>query len=325
MIRSCSGESVSPRVRSLLGVAAALAAFLPGHAAARDLFPAETDPGGCRLERIAAAPGENHVLFRGLSPDGRFLAVGWDRTREGGVDRGAYLLDLHTGARRDLPGLNNAASFSPDGTRLVAANYPGPAGLATEIVELELSTGRTRSLAPSEARDWLPSYAPDGRWVVFNSFRSGGSDLYRVETRTGALERLTNDPRYEAHAQYSRDGRHILFHRQIGGSDYGLAILDLQSGEIAALPGSEREEGYPAFSPDESWIAYSTVAEEGRQPDLYLMHPDGSGQRQLTAHPDKDAYATWSPDGRFIYFMRQSATSVGLYRLELTGAECRRG
>ena len=155
-------------------------------------FPIEADPGGCRLERLAAVAGENHVLFRGVSPDGRYLAVGWDRKDGETMQRGAYLLDLNSGYRRDLPGLNNAASFSPDGKRLVAANYPPPdhRELKTEIVELDIASGLVRSLAPDPALDWLPSYSPDGRWVVFNSMRSGASDLYRVDVHSLKLERI---------------------------------------------------------------------------------------------------------------------------------------
>jgi Tol biopolymer transport system component len=301
-------------------------ALLPSIAtAALAAFPVETDPSGCRLERLAGAEGENHVLFRGVSPDGRWLAVGWDRARDGKTERGAYLLDLRSGARRDLPVLNNAPSFSPDGRRLVAANYPGPsaAELKTELAELDLESGEARWLDPNPGLEWLASYSADGRWVIYNSSRTGGSDLYRVRLADGRVERLTEDPRYEAHAQASGDGRRILFHRQIAGADYGLAILDVPTSKVMELPGTEREEAYPAWSHDEAWIAYSSDAgQEVGKPDIYLMRSDGSGLRRLTAHPDKDAYATFEPDGRAIIFMRQSDAGVRLYRLRLENGDC---
>lgn len=291
-------------------------------------FPVESDPGGCRLERLVAVAGENHVLFRGISPDGRYLAVGWDRkARSGATERGAYLLDLESGARRDLPGLNNAASFSPDGKRLVAANYP-PADhreLKTEIVEYDIASHALRSLAPDSAMEWLPSYSPDGRWVVFNSMRTGASDLYRVNLETLELQRLTDDPRYEAHAQFSGDGRRVLFHRQIEADDYALAILEIPTLRVTELPGSAREESYPAWSPDGKWIAYSSdaLSEKGK-PDLYVMRADGSVTRRLTTHPDKDAYATFSPDGESIVYMNQRDNGVRIYRMQLENGDCLR-
>src|SRR5215210_3369149 len=85
--------------------------------------------GACAPQLISAAPGENHVLFQGVSPDGRMLAVGWDRGERPKTERGAFLLDLRTGKRIDLPGLNNAPSFSRNGRFLVSANYPGDPAL----------------------------------------------------------------------------------------------------------------------------------------------------------------------------------------------------
>src|SRR5215212_2997509 len=101
----------------------------------------------CQLTLIAATPHENHVMFNGVSPDGRLLAVGWDRGSAPNVARGAYLLDLKSGERRNLPGLNNAASFSPRGRYLVSANYAADRSLRTEIVELDRRTGKTRTFA----------------------------------------------------------------------------------------------------------------------------------------------------------------------------------
>jgi len=304
-----------------------LAALAAMSLAAASPFPQERDPGGCRLERLAAVDGENHVLFRGISPDGRELAVGWDRRNADRTERGAYLLDLVTGNKRDLPGLNNAAAFAPDGKRLVAANYPDPAPgeLKTEIVELDLDTGKLRSLAPDPALDWLPSYSPDGRWVVFNSLRSGASDLYRVDLRSAAVERLTQDPRYEAHAQFSNDGKRILFHREVEPDDYALAVLDVRTRRVTELPGSRREQAYPAWSPDNRWIAYGddTLQDKGKT-DLYLMRSDGTHARRLTTHPAKDAYPTFAPDGRSIVFMRAQEEGVRVYRMHIRNGRCLR-
>src|SRR5688572_13048520 len=88
----------------------------------------------CPVQQVAGAPNENHVLFHGVSPDGRTLAIGWDRGTAPNIERGAYLLDLASGRRTELPHLNNAPSFSPDGRYLVSANYPVEPALGTEVV-----------------------------------------------------------------------------------------------------------------------------------------------------------------------------------------------
>ncbi len=287
------------------------------------LFPIEADPGGCQIERIASASGENHVLFRGVSPDGKWLAVGWDRTSDEKVERGAYLVNLSTAERKNLPTLNNAASFSPDGKRLVAANYPGSKELKTEVIEFDLEAGTARSLAPNAALEWLPSYSRDGKLVVFNSTRTGRSDIYSVETTSGKIVRLTSDERYEAHAQLSSDGRRLLFHRQVKDADYELVILDLKTNTEIRLNPTDHEEAYPEWSPDGKKIAFaSDIGQSAGATDIYTMDSNGKNMIRVTTHPGKDAYPTWSPDGRSLFYMRQSKGGVEIFRLHIKDGNC---
>ena len=276
----------------------------------------------CPTEQVAGAPGENHVMFHGLSPGGRSLAVGWDRGSGQATERGAYLLDLRTGKRTDLPHLNNAPSFSPDGRFLVSANYAADRSLRTEIVELDRRTALAKTFASSASAEWLASYSRDGRSILFNSTRTGGSDLYEADRVTGALRQLTSDPRYEAHASYIDGGRRIIFHRQTGGDNYDIVIRDLKSGAEQAVGTTAAEEAYPAMSPDGRWIAFGAVSEAGRQPNLYLMRRDGSSRTRLTQGTAKDAYAAWSPDGRSLYFVRFDASGSAILRMKLHGGAC---
>jgi TolB protein len=277
----------------------------------------------CPLTEVAGAPGENHVMVHGLSPDGRTLAVGWDKGSGADTQRGAYLLDLRTGKRTELTGLDNAPSFSPDGRSLVAANYSdGPD--KTEIVDIDVKTSEGRVYASSSAGEWLPTYSPDGKWILFNSTRTGHSDIYRIRRRSDALERVTKDDRYEAHASFVDGGRRIIFHRQTEGDNYDIVIRDLASGTEQLVGATAAEEAYPAMSPDGRWIAFSAVPEPGRQPNLYVMRRDGKGRVRLTEGVAKDAYATWSPDGRAIYFVRFGEGGSKILRMNMRAGHCAR-
>ena len=277
--------------------------------------------GQCRPQLIASAPGENHVLFHGISPDGRKLAVGWDLGSGKDIRRGAYLLDLRSGRRSNLPHLNNAPSFSPDGRFLVSANYTDRA-LKTELVELDLRTGAARTLASAPSFEWLGSYSSDGRWILFNSTRTGASDLYRIRRSDGFIERLTDDSRYDAHGRFFDRDRQVVFHRQIAGNDYDVMILNLRNSMVRSIGSTEAEEAYPAVSRDGRWIVFSAVASTGAQPNLFVMRADGSRRRRLTTSASKDAYATWSKDGRSIYFVRFDSDGSKIFRLGMRNGSC---
>ena len=95
---------------------------------------------------------------------------------------------------------------------------------------------------------------------------------------TGAVQQVTSDPRYEAHASYIDAGRRIIFHRQTEGDNYDLVIRDLASGAEQTVGATPAEEAYPAMSPDGRWIVFSAVPEAGKQPNLYIMRRRPRGQ-----------------------------------------------
>lgn len=284
-------------------------------------FPRNAGVSDCVVERVAHAPGEHHFSFHGLSPDARRLVVGFSAQSD--TVLGSYLLDLRTGARTPLPGINNGGSFSPDGKRVVAAMYVSRKD--TEIVELDLSSGAVTPIAPDSAYDFLPSYSPDGKLIVFNSYRSGRSDIYVHDRVTRALRRMTTFEGYDAHAQFSPDGRSIVFHRRAGKDDYNIMLLDVATGRERALTSAPGEEAYPAFSPTGREIAYVDGRDSTASTDLHVLSLKDASVRRLLTLPTYEGYPTWSRDGRFLYFTSRDSVGTRVQRVALDGSACAGG
>ena len=277
------------------------------------------DAAACVAEPVDVSPTEDHFSFRGLSPDGSKLAVGFS----GGPDsaRGTYVLDVSRGTRERVESLNNGGSFSFDNRYLVAAINRG--ARRWDVVELDLQTRQLQEIAPDSAADFLPSYSPSGRYIVFNSYRTGRSDLYLYERATRALTRLTTFDGYDAHAQLSPDERSIVFHREVTRGNYDLILLDLQTMAERALTSAPGEESYPAFSPDGRFIVFSDDSETPGKPNLSVYSFADQSSTRLTVGGNWDTYATWSRDGRFIYFNSRRSGRTGIYRIAMEGARCR--
>ncbi len=89
-------------------------------------------------------------------------------------------------------------------------------------------------------------------------------------------------------------------------------------------------ETYAAFSPDGRQIAFSWEVEVGKGHDTYKGHHIyvklvGAGEPlRLTSNPGDDIYPTWSPDGRYIAFVRQAGSDGGIFMVPALGGPERR-
>ena len=131
---------------------------------------------------------------------------------------------------------------------------------------------------------------------------------------------------------WSRDGRAIVFvadssyrdERRYGSDEIYVATVD---GDVRKLT-SNRDYDYasPRFSPDGRWILYTrqlstdaVIAQRlnhGGPTDLAIMPAGGGAETILTADWDYlPANATWSPDGKYVYFTGGIGGSTHLFRV----------
>jgi Tol biopolymer transport system component len=162
--------------------------------------------------------------------------------------------------------------------------------------------------------DETPSWAPDGRAIVFASDRAnprGSVDqLYAVRPDGNRLRRLTDGRLDAREPSFSPDGTRIVYAANVldRSNDY------TEHGRIYAMPaegGSSRllsrglsgDSDHPVWSPDGRSIAFfnTAYASDGlvSRTALYVVRSDGSELRELADNVDSWSFA-WSPTGRTI-------------------------
>ena len=177
------------------------------------------------------------------------------------------------------------------------------------------------ALLPPGTFDYNPSWSPRGDWIAFTSERNGSADLYRVHSDGKGLERLTADPAYDDQAAFSPDEKQIVFVSTRAAGLANLWILDLATQKARALTSGRGGDFRPAWSPDGKWIAFSSDRDsnlpdaKGRWERLhiasvYVVHPDGSGLKRLTAK-----------DGNFCGSPKWSADSKSLIAYCMIGQD----
>jgi TolB protein len=168
----------------------------------------------------------------GLSPDGRSLAVSCSETKDG--PHQVYLLPAGGGGTpRKLTQGATASYFhawSPD-SRIVAFTR-GSAGKA-DLFTVPAAGGAEIRLTNDTVNDG-PDYSPDGKFIYFDSTRSGSSQIWRMQPDGSAAEQITDDDHVNSSPHVSRDGKSIAFLSQPAASGTGMgpaAIRIMASGD----------------------------------------------------------------------------------------------
>ncbi|WP_293476009.1 LpqB family beta-propeller domain-containing protein [Phenylobacterium sp.] len=112
----------------------------------------------------------------------------------------------------------------------------------------------------------------------------------------------------------SPDGRSIVLDLQ--GE---LRLLPATGGAAVVIPGFTGEARLPAWSPDGKRIAFQGY--QGGYWHIYVVRPDGTGLRQITAGSADDREPTWSTDGRTILFSSDRAGNFDVWRTGLNDRE----
>ncbi len=143
-----------------------------------------------------------------------------------------YIQTLASGERQkisELPGINGAPAWSPDGSQLaMTLSKDGN----PEIYVMDLGNRSLRRLTDHFAIDTEPAWSRDGRQIVFTSDRGGKPQLYMVPSGGGQPERITYEGDYNARGVFSPDGKSLAMVHGMGGS-YRIALMDLASKTIA--------------------------------------------------------------------------------------------
>ena len=152
-----------------------------------------------------------------------------------------------------------------------------------------------QQLTPSGYKDSMVNTSNDGRYIVFQSTRSGGSDIWRMDSDGGNVLRLTSDGK-SSQPFISPDGRFVYFTSNASDSR-GLHRVSIDGGQTEKL--TDAEVSYLSLSPDGKRIA----AGLGNR-IVVLSTEDGlpDNEFELTRFGTPSGNTRWAPDGKAIAY-----------------------
>jgi len=232
-----------------------------------------------------------------------------------GAEPRGELVRYDSKSKQFLPYLSGISaegvSFSKDGQWVAYTAYP-----YGTLWRSKVDGGDRLQLTSVPMRAFLPRWSPDGKRIAFMGAASGKPwQVYVVSSDGGGLQQLTTGENH-GDPNWSPDGNTLVFDRlpyleARGPNSANIYLLDLRTHQVSTLAGSEGQFYSPLWSPDARYI----TAQTGDSQKQVIFDFGNKRWADLVDMPM--AYASWSRDGKYLYFETFLGKEPNFFRIRV--------
>ncbi len=257
------------------------------------------NPDGTRVRQLTHVPPRKDAGDPAWSPDGRRIAyvsnapgnfAVWSMTADGS---GQHQIAGRPGFDYFTP------QWSPNGTHLVATECNARLGFPAwcHIVVMRPDGSGRRTVVGGHRLNQNPDYAPNGKWIAFESDRAGfHSAIWLVHPDGSGLHRLTGPAPEAFWPRWSPGGGRLLFTSNCCRPRSDVFVMRADGSHVRQLThfrGTDQG-GFASYSPDGRRIVLiSSKLRRGDFNDLYTMRADGSHLRRIVSDHPHVALSDW--------------------------------
>jgi Tol biopolymer transport system component len=224
--------------------------------------------GSAKPELIDTGANNRCNNDHGISPDAKTLVISDQSLAP--HDSLIYTLPINGGSTKRIT--QNAPSYwhgwSPDGRTLafVGQRDVGQGNKDFDIYTISVDGGPETRLTTAKGLDDGPEYTPDGRFIYFNSERTGHMQIWRMQPDGANQQQVTFGEQNDWFPHFSPDGQQMAFlsfEKDVTGhppnKDVMLRLMSMSDGNIkvlAKLFGGQGTINVPSWSPDGKQFAF---------------------------------------------------------------------
>jgi serine/threonine protein kinase len=188
--------------------------------------------------------------------------------------------------------------LSPEGGRITYNTW----GESAQIRVYDLILG-TNSRLTTEGFGSPALWTGDGKRIFFSVIQSARSKLFwRPADGSAPMELLLESDDAISPQSLSPEGEILTTCKSNPESGTDIFLFHVRERRLTPFLNSQYFEGFPEFSPDGHWIAYSS--DESGRPEVYVTRfPGPQGKWQVSSEGGTES--VWARDGRQLFFRRK--------------------
>jgi Tol biopolymer transport system component len=127
-----------------------------------------------------------------------------------------------------LPQLTSGPSslaWSPDSKELIYA-------MAGSLWRQRIDEDSAQQLTSPAGYDYQPDWSPDGRWVIYCSYRDDALELWALDLKSGAAQQLTRTGAVNTEPRFSPDGKRVVFTSTQYQKRFHVFVADFNDGRL---------------------------------------------------------------------------------------------
>ena len=185
-----------------------------------------------------------------------------------------------------------------------------------EVWVMQADGGDKRRVTNNGSINLFPAWSPDGKTLVYTSFKAGRSELFLLYrgNRPGARLIDTRDEKYRGVWQ-NQDGKIAVVVSRQGNTDISSVTTNGKAPQ--RLTDARSIETSPSFSPDGRQIAF--VSDRSGSPQVWIKDFDTGEERRITYNGPYNSSPAWSPTGEWIAYAAQAGNNFDLYLINPEG------
>lgn len=173
---------------------------------------------------------------------------------------------------------------------------------AKELYMMDYDGENLKRITTEKSLVVLPRWSPDGKEILFTTYRRGNPDLAVYSLKEGKIKVISARQGLNSAASVSPDGSKIVATLSFEGSP-SLYLLDREGNIIRRLTKSNAADTSASFSADGRKIIFAS--DRPGWPQIYMMDSEGGNIRRITKSRYCDA-PVWSPLGDKIAYSQRT-------------------